>query len=91
MESEGMRRSEFAVASLVVGIVSFVQLFNIEKPIVAVIFGILALKRITRDNQLGGKKLALAGIILGVIGIVATTVFTAMVWPQLQQMGQKVQ
>ena len=46
MEEQKRPINEFAVASLVMGIVSFVQIFNVEKPIVAIVFGFLALNRI---------------------------------------------
>lgn len=91
MKNEKGMMSEFAVASLVMGIASFVQFFNVEKPIVAIVFGILALKKIGTGNQLRGKKLAVIGIILAVISIIATAILTYMYWPQLQQMMQNMQ
>ena len=48
MEQQKSAMSEFAIASLVMGIVSFFQLMSWEKGIVAVVFGILALKNIGR-------------------------------------------
>ena len=62
------------------GIVSFVQVFNCEKPIAAIVFGVLAIGQ----HQLRGKKLAIAGIILGIIGIIATVTMIILFWPQLQ-------
>ena len=59
--------SEFAIASLVIGIASFINLAGMEKAIAAIVFGALALKRIRKDNQLSGKNLAQAGIILGIL------------------------
>lgn len=91
MDEQQSIKSEFAIASLVMGIVSFIQIFNIEKPLVAVIFGILALKKIKIKPQLQGKNLAIAGIILGIISIVATTILTIKFLPQLQQMMQNMQ
>jgi len=90
-----LKKSEFAIASLVMGIVSFVQIFGMEKAIVAVVFGVLALKRISREETLQGKKLAYAGIILGALAIILTIVtliYFAPHWQeQLAQMRQAAQ
>ncbi|MDD5006250.1 MAG: DUF4190 domain-containing protein [Candidatus Omnitrophica bacterium] len=59
--------NELAIASLTIGILSFIQLFGLERSITAVVFGILALKRIKQDESQRGKKMAMAGIILGII------------------------
>jgi Na+/proline symporter len=91
MEEEKGIMSEFAIASLVMGIVSFIQIFGMEKAIVAVVFGLLALKRINRNAPLQGRKLAIAGIILGVISVILTIIFTIKFFPQLRQMQQMLQ
>ena len=83
--------SEFAIASLLMGIVSYVNIFNMEKPVVAIIFGILALKKIKTIPPLQGKKLAVAGIILGIVSIIATVILTVKFLPQLQEMMQRMQ
>ena len=59
--------NELAMASLTIGITSFIQLIGMEKSIPAIVFGILALKRLKYDQTQRGKNLAIAGIILGVI------------------------
>lgn len=59
--------SELAIASLTVGILCFIQLFGLERSIAAIVFGVLALKRIKQDETLRGKGLAIAGIVLGSI------------------------
>lgn len=83
--------SEFAIASLVMGIVSFIRIFNVEKGLVAIVFGILALKRIGLTPQMRGKNLAIAGIIIGIISVIATIVITIIFWPQMMQMMQNMQ
>jgi len=59
--------NELAIASLTVGVISFIQLFGLEQSITAIVFGILALKRIKQDESQRGKGIALAGIVLGAI------------------------
>lgn len=90
MEKQKGMMSEFAVASLVMGILSFIQLFNMEKPLVAIVFGILALRGI-KKSQLRGKNLAIAGIILGIIAIIAIIVITIAFFPQLKQLMLKLE
>lgn len=78
--------SEFAIASLTLGIISFLQLGGIEKAIGAIVFGVLSLKRIaaTQSNA-RGEGLAAAGIVLGVIYaiIAGIAIFTFMRNPEL--------
>ncbi len=74
---------EFAIASLTMGIVSFVTLFGAEKPIVAIVFGILALRRIRSSDQVKGKRLAIAGIVLGVIGVILLPLLALKFLPQM--------
>ncbi|MCB4756673.1 MAG: DUF4190 domain-containing protein [Elusimicrobia bacterium] len=90
MEQNTGNKSEFAIASLIMGVLSFVHLMNLEKAIVAVLFGILAMRSIKRQPGLQGKGLAIAGVILGIIGITLTTVMTIKFWPQMMQMGQRL-
>ena len=63
----------WAVASLVLGIVSLVGGFCFGvPPILAVIFGFVALRGASRTNSSqSGNGLAIAGIIMGVIGTIA--------------------
>ncbi len=77
------RISEFAIASLTMGIVSFVTLLGAEKPIVAIVFGILALGRIRSSDQLKGKGLAISGIVLGVVGVILLPVLALKFLPQI--------
>jgi len=59
--------SELAIASLTLGVISFVQLFGLEKSIAAIVFAVLALRRIKEDHTQSGKRLAQIGLVLGVI------------------------
>ncbi len=64
-------KSGLAIASLVLGIISFFPLIGILLGIVATVLGIVALGQI-KDKGLEGKKMAIAGIILGVLGVLFT-------------------
>lgn len=86
MEEEKNIVSEFAIASLVMGIVSFVHLFSLEKPVIAIVFGILAMRRMGKNNKLEGRKLAVSGIILGAISFILILGLTIKYFPQLKQM-----
>jgi hypothetical protein len=90
MDAEKKMVSEFAIASLVIGILSFINLFNLEKSLVAIIFGLLALKRIKGDIQLGGKKRAIAGIVLGVLSVTLSIMFVIKFLPQMRQLQQQM-
>ncbi len=57
-ETHRSRRSEFAVASLTMGVLP------------ATVFGVLALRRMKADGESKGKGLAVAGIVLGAVGVV---------------------
>ena len=69
-------RSEFAIVSLTLGLMCFINLAGIEKALAAIVFGILALKRIAapQSNE-RGEGLAAAGIVLGIISAVLIGIF----------------
>lgn len=64
----------FAIASLVLGLLSFWAIPFIGS-LLAIIFGAVALKRIRRDPSLEGRGMAIAGIVLGIIGIFFALIF----------------
>jgi prepilin-type processing-associated H-X9-DG protein/predicted Zn finger-like uncharacterized protein len=57
--------SGLAIASLVLGLFICLPIASL----LAIIFGIVALSK-TRDPRIGGKGLAIAGLVLGIIGLV---------------------
>lgn len=57
----------YALISLILGIVSYVQLLGIERALLAVIFGVVALKSIKNNVELKGTKYAYWGIGLGLL------------------------
>jgi Na+/proline symporter len=58
----------FCTASMVLGIVSLPFGCTAILPILAVIFGIIGYRQATRDNDLGGRRKAIAGMTCGVVG-----------------------
>lgn len=67
-------KSGFAIASLILGIVSFIPIFGVLLGIIAVVLGVVSLFQIKRGG-LGGRRLAIAGLVLGIFGIVFTFIF----------------
>lgn len=61
----------FAVASLVLGIVGIPFFCTVLVPLLAVVFGGIAVSQINANqgNNSGGKGLAIAGIVCGVVGL----------------------
>jgi hypothetical protein len=59
------RTSGMAIASLILGLVWIYWIGSI----LAVIFGHIALKETKRDPRVGGRALAIAGLVLGYIGL----------------------
>lgn len=81
-----MKRSDFAVASLVLGIISFLQLLGAERAIAAIVFGTIALWKISKEPELRGRWMAIVGIVLGIIYLVSLGIY----FPQIMQMLRKL-
>lgn len=80
-----MKKSKFAIVSLVLGVFSFIQLFGLEKGILAVIFGFLALNEISNRPEVEGKNYAWAGIALGTLYLVLAITLLSIKFPQLKE------
>lgn len=78
--------NELAIASLTVGILSFINLLGLERSITAIVFGILALRRIKQDESQSGKRLAIAGIVLGIL----YTLVAIAILPQAIELAKKI-
>lgn len=65
--------SGLATASLVLGIVSFIPSIGLILGIIGLILGIIALNNI-KEKYLRGRKIAIAGIILSIIGVLSTII-----------------
>jgi hypothetical protein len=66
------RTDGYAIASLVCGIVGF---FCIIPAIVAIVLGFMSLNRIKQDPALGGRGMAIAGIVLGFVWAIGGIIF----------------
>jgi len=84
-----LKKYPLAIASVVLGLVSFVHLFGIEKAVLAVVFGGLALKE-TIPGFEKGRKYAYAGIILGSLYIAVLAVVTIIKGPQIIELIKKM-
>ena len=82
-------KSKIAVIAMVIGIVSFLNLLNIEKAILAIVAGWIGLKEI-KDEAKTGKGFAIAGIVLGSLYIVTITLVLIFKGPEFMQMIQKM-
>ena len=60
----------FATASLILGILSFVNLLGLEKPILAIVFGWLALRAAPAPPLKEHRVWAKAGVVLGTIVLI---------------------
>jgi hypothetical protein len=79
-----IRKFPLAFASLLVGIVSFVQLFGLEKAVLAIILGALALKEVSPDQE-KGKTYAYAGIALGSVYVLILVAIAVIKGPAIIQ------
>jgi len=85
-----MKKSKFAIVSLVLGIFSFIHLLGMEKAGLAIIFGFLALNEISKEPELKGKTQAWAGIILGTVTLVLTITLVSIKFPEFKQLLEKM-
>ncbi|MBI2608714.1 MAG: DUF4190 domain-containing protein [Deltaproteobacteria bacterium] len=65
-------KSQLALSSLILGIVSFIPLIGVGIGASAIILGTIALVQLSKNMKLRGKRSAIAGIVLGGLGIVFT-------------------
>lgn len=66
-----MQKSGLAIASLILGIMSLIPLIGLFLGVITIILGIVAIRQINK-LKLEGKKMAIASIILGTLGIIST-------------------
>ena len=70
---ERARTSGLAIASLACGICGLViPLLGVILGILGIVFGVVAMNQTGRDPTLGGRGMAIAGLVCGIVVIVGT-------------------
>ena len=75
----------FATASLILGIFSFVNLLGLEKPILAIIFGWLALRTTPEPKLTEHRGWAKAGVTLGTIILIVVPTLIILNFDRLRE------
>lgn len=75
----------FATASLILGIFSFVNLLGLEKPILAIIFGFLALRTTPAPQLTEHRMWAKTGVVLGSIVLIVVPTLIILNLHRLQE------
>ena len=75
----------FATASLILGIFSFVNLLGLEKPILAIIFGWLALRSKPAPQLTQHRVWAKTGVVLGTIILIVLPILIILNFHRLQE------
>ena len=75
----------FATASLILGIFSFVNLLGLEKPILAIIFGWLALRTQPAPQLTQHRVWAKTGVVLGTIVLIVVPMLIILNFHRLQE------
>jgi hypothetical protein len=75
----------FATASLILGICSFVNLLGLEKPILAIVFGWLALRSKPEPHLREHRVWAKTGVVLGAIILIAVPTLIILNFHRLQE------
>ena len=75
----------FATVSLVLGIFCFVNLLGLEKPILAIIFGWLALRTVPEPRLTQHRMWAKVGVVLGAIVLVLLPVLIIINFDRLRE------
>ena len=75
----------FATVSLILGIFSFVNLLGLEKPILAIIFGWLALRAKPEPPLTEHRVWAKTGIVLGTIILIVVPVLIILNFDRLRE------
>ena len=75
----------FATASLILGIVSFVNLLGLEKPILAIIFGWLALRTKPAPQLTQHRIWAKTGVVLGTVILIVVPTLIILNFDRLRE------
>ena len=75
----------FATVSLILGIFSFVNLLGLEKPILAIVFGWLALRTNPEPQLTQHRVWAKTGVVLGTIVLIVVPTLIILNFHRLQE------
>jgi hypothetical protein len=81
----------YATAALVMGLVSYINLLSLEKAIVALVFGWLALRPTPAPALTGRRGAAITGIVLAGVLLIAVPVTLALHREQLERVVHALQ
>lgn len=81
---------KLAVFSFVMGIVSLLNLLGLEKSIVAIVFGIIALRELAAPEEKKAKTWAYLGIALGIAQICILIAVIILKGPEFLSMLKKL-
>lgn len=76
----------FATAALLLGICSFVTLLGLEKPILAIVFGWLALRAHPGPSLTQHRVWAKAGVVLGTIVLIGVPLLIIFSFQQIREL-----
>ena len=76
----------YATASLLLGIMCYIQLHGMERAILAIIFAVLALGSSTQPKLEKRKSWAIAGLVLGIITLVLVPSIVIIKFDQLKEL-----
>lgn len=81
----------YATASLLLGIICYIQLLGVERAILAIIFAILALKSVPEPRLERRRLWAIAGLILGIITMVLIPLIIIFKFDQVKELIRTLQ
>ena len=76
----------YATASLLLGIICFINLLGMERAILAIVFAILALKSVPQPRLERRRIWAIAGLILGIITMVLVPLIIFFKFDQVKEL-----
>ncbi|MBU0548686.1 MAG: hypothetical protein KJ710_05715 [Candidatus Omnitrophica bacterium] len=91
MDEQKNIMSEFAIASLAIAAISFINFAGMEKAILAIILGTIALKKMKKEVALSGVNFARAGIILAFLSLYISINLMIKFYPKVKEMMSQMQ
>lgn len=81
----------YATASLLLGIICYIQLLGMERAILAIIFAIIALRSVPQPRLERRRLWAIAGLILGIITMVLVPLIIIFKFDQVKELIRALQ